>query len=60
MKQPDTFPSFHAQGPQGLIDSLAKITESDIVIGIFWKSLGTLVNAAETGTEHEFNIAYNS
>jgi hypothetical protein len=31
----DTYPGFHADGPQALIDSLLNIEDCDILIGIF-------------------------
>src|SRR5215472_9875609 len=33
----DTYPGFHPEGPQGLIDTKLHIEDSDVVIGIFWK-----------------------
>jgi len=56
----DAFPSFHPEGPQGLIDSRLLIQECDIFIGIFWKRFGTPVTDAKSGTEHEFNLAYQA
>ena len=56
----DTYPGFHPSGPQGLIDPILRIDESDIVIGIFWKHFGTATAGAESGTEHEFEMAYQS
>jgi hypothetical protein len=56
----DVSPGFHAKGPQGWIDSILRIEDSDILIGIFWKRFGTPVQDANSGTEHEFNIAYNA
>ena len=53
----DAYPGFHAEGPQGLIDRILKIDDSDVVIGIFWKRLGTPTPSGETGTEHELNLA---
>jgi hypothetical protein len=43
-----------------LIDSLLRIEDSDILIGIFWKRFGTPVEGAKSGTEHEFQEAYNA
>lgn len=54
----DAYPGFHADGPQGLIDPILKIEDCDLLVGIFWKRVGTNVNDSETGTEHEFNTAY--
>jgi HEAT repeat protein len=56
----DSFPGFHPEGPQGLIDSVLKIEDSDILIGIFWKRFGTRVMDANSGTEHEFLAAYEA
>jgi hypothetical protein len=54
----DAFPAFHPQGPQGHIDSLLRIEDSDLLIGIFWRRFGTPVAEAGSGTEHEFRTAY--
>ena len=57
----DSYPSFHKDGPQGKIDELAQINNMDIFVGIFWSKLGKkLPNSNETGTEHEFRLAYES
>ena len=56
----EAYPGFHPHGPQGLIDSVLRIEECDILIVIFWKRFGTLVEDGQTGTEHEFRIAYNA
>ncbi len=45
-------------GPQGLIDAILHIDDCDIFIGIFWKRFGTPVKDAQSGTEHEFKLAY--
>jgi hypothetical protein len=37
-----------------------RIEDCDILIGIFGKRFGTPVNDAESGTEHEFRVAYAS
>jgi hypothetical protein len=37
----DTHPSFHALGPQGLIDEVLEIESADLLIGILWHRLGT-------------------
>lgn len=54
----DTYPGFHPEGPQGLIDPILRIEDSDVVIGIFWKRFGTPVKDAGSGAEHEFKLAY--
>lgn len=58
----DAYPAFHLQGPQGIIDSLADITQSGILVVIFWSRFGSPIapGALETGTQHEFRIAYES
>ncbi len=56
----DSHPGFHIDGPQGLIDEVLNIKESDLLIGIFWKRFGTSVKDAGSGTEHEFFNAYDS
>ena len=56
----DVRPGFHADGPQGLVDQILHIEDSDILIGIFWKRFGTPVKDADSGTEHEFLKAYES
>jgi hypothetical protein len=48
----------HHDGPQGIIDPLLGIKESDILVGIFWKRFGTPVKDALSGTEHEIKTAY--
>ncbi|KAB8317666.1 NACHT domain-containing protein [Tolypothrix campylonemoides VB511288] len=56
----DTYPGFHPEGPQGLIDPILNIANCDILIGIFWKRFGTPTKDGQTGTEHEFQCAYES
>lgn len=56
----DTYPGFHIEGPQGLIDPILRIEDSEILIGIFWKRFGTATKDASSGTEHEFRIAYEA
>jgi hypothetical protein len=56
----DAFPGFHVDGPQGLIDPILRIDESDILVGIFWKRFGTPTANADSGTAHEFEIARKS
>lgn len=56
----DTYPGFHQDGPQGLIDSILEIENSDILIGIFWKRFGTPTRDAQSGTEHEFRVAHEA
>jgi tetratricopeptide (TPR) repeat protein len=56
----DTYAGFHIDGPQGLIDTVLKIEDCDIFIGIFWKKFGTPTKDGMTGTEHEFKKAYEA
>jgi TIR domain len=56
----DAYPGFHLEGPQGLIDPILRIADSDVVIGIFWKRFGTPTFEAGSGTEHEIQIAYEA
>jgi hypothetical protein len=56
----DTYPGFHIDGPQGLIDEILRIDQCDILIGIFWKRFGKTIKSGETGTEHEFMTAYDA
>jgi hypothetical protein len=59
----DAYPGFHLQGPQALIDSVLRIEDSDLLIGIFWKRFGTPTLDAQSGTdgtEHEFRTAYKA
>ena len=57
----DSYPGFHIDGPQGLIDPIIKIDDCDILICIFWKRFGTPTKKdGKTGTEHEFYKAYES
>jgi len=53
----DSYPGFHPEGPQGLIDPLLDIQDCDLLIGIFWSKMGTLTPSGKTGTEHEFHTA---
>jgi tetratricopeptide (TPR) repeat protein len=53
----DAYPGFHLAGPQGLIDDVLRIEESDIVIGIFWTRFGTPTRDADSGTEYELRKA---
>ena len=56
----DAYPGFHANGPQGLIDPILRIEDSDLFVGIFWKRFGTPTMGAESGTEYEFRRAYEA
>lgn len=56
----DAYPGFHPEGPQGLIDPILRIEDCAILVGIFWKRLGTPTKDGKSGTEHEFRLAYES
>src|SRR6516165_868372 len=56
----DTYPGFHADGPQGEIDKILRIDDCDLLIGIFWHRFGTPTMDAASGTEHEFRLAYQT
>ncbi|WP_245395679.1 HEAT repeat domain-containing protein [Anthocerotibacter panamensis] len=56
----DSYPGFHTDGPQGLIDPILCIENSNIFIGILWKRFGKPTKDGTTGTEHEFNTAYEA
>jgi small GTP-binding protein len=56
----DTYPGFHSDGPQGLIDPILNIADCDLLIGVFWKRFGTPTADGKTGTEHEFNLAHEA
>ncbi|MFN0087536.1 MAG: hypothetical protein ACKVX9_19255 [Blastocatellia bacterium] len=55
----DTFPGFHIDGPQGLVDEALAIDDCEIMVGIFWKRFGTPTKDAGSGTEHELLRAYD-
>ncbi|MDT5268339.1 MAG: hypothetical protein QOH49_525 [Acidobacteriota bacterium] len=56
----DAYPGLNENGPQGLLDPILRIPESDILIGIFWKRFGTPTAQAGSGTEHEISMAYEA
>jgi hypothetical protein len=56
----DTYPGFHADGPQGEIDTILRIDDCDLLIGIFWHRFGTPTMDASSGTEHEFRLAHQA
>jgi hypothetical protein len=56
----DSYPGFHEDGGQALIDSALRIEDSDIFIGILWKRFGSPVMSSDSGTEHEFQQAYET
>jgi tetratricopeptide (TPR) repeat protein len=58
----DARPGVHPAGPQGIVDEAIRPAEADLFIALFRCSLGTpdpLLNG-QTGTEHEFHIAYQA
>jgi GTPase SAR1 family protein len=55
-----SFPGFHPEGPQGLIDPILNIEDCEVFLGIFWRRFGTPAKGAGSGTEHEFQTAYQS
>ena len=56
----DSYPAFHVEGPQGQIDRILRIEDSDLLVGIFWKRFGTSTKGGTTGTEHEIRQAYDA
>jgi hypothetical protein len=56
----DAIPGLHLRGPQGQIDDSLRIENSDIVVGVFGRRLGTPVDDARSGTEHEIRSAISS
>jgi tetratricopeptide (TPR) repeat protein len=56
----DSYPGFHPEGPQGLIDPTLKIEDCDFLIAIFGKRFGKLVKDANSGTDHELRSAYKA
>ncbi|MHB8280260.1 MAG: right-handed parallel beta-helix repeat-containing protein [Candidatus Humimicrobiaceae bacterium] len=56
----DVYPSFHPEGPQGIIDGSLDIKNSDILIGIFYLRFGSPVKDSGSGTIHEIKQAIES
>jgi serine phosphatase RsbU (regulator of sigma subunit) len=56
----DSYPGFHPEGPQGLIDRILKIEDCDVLVGIFWKRFGSPTKTAASGTAHELALAYKA
>jgi hypothetical protein len=56
----NTYPSFNADGPQCGIDPILNIEQCDLLIGLFWHRFGTPTADADSGTEHEFRLAYGA
>ena len=53
-------PGFNREGRQRRIDEALGIEKADLFIGIMWKIFGTPVHDAESGTEHEFKVAFDA
>ena len=53
-------PGLHNRGAQGRIDESLQIDHSDIVVGVFGQRMGTPVDDAASGTEHELKCAIES
>ncbi len=56
----DSRPGFNPMGPQGLIDKVLGIAQCDLFVGIFWNRIGSATKFGKTGTEHEFETAYQA
>ena len=55
----DLIPSIELT-PQQVVNDQAEIDDSDIFLGVLWNRFGTQTDRAESGTEEEFRIAYDS
>jgi hypothetical protein len=53
----DVYPAFHHDGPQDHIDKVLKPEQADILLGVFWKKLGSAGTDGKSGTEHEVRTA---
>jgi hypothetical protein len=53
----DAFPGLHMDGAQGICDSVLRIEDCDVLVGIFWSRFGTPTTDGMTGTEHEIQKA---
>ena len=53
----DVVPGAHAESVQDLIESQLRFDDCEIVIGIFWKKLGSPVPGAPSGSARELRIA---
>lgn len=56
----DSRPGFNPMGPQGLIDKILRVAQCDLFVGIFWNRIGSVTKFGKTGTEHEFQRAYQA
>lgn len=52
-------PSLNGNAVQEVIESMIKPSDCEIVIGIFWKRLGTPTNGYNSGSEYEIKSAVN-
>jgi hypothetical protein len=52
----DVPPGLHERGGQGQIESTLDFADCDVLIGIFWKRLGTPVLGDKSGTEREIRL----
>jgi hypothetical protein len=53
----DAYPGFAAGGPQAVIDGQLPVEDCDVVIGIFWRRLGTPTPRAASGSASEIERA---
>jgi hypothetical protein len=53
----DSYPGFHLDGPQGIVDDVLEIEGAWVLIGIFWTRFGAPTSDGKTGTEHEIDKA---
>lgn len=56
----DVVPGAHAESAQRLIEEQLRFDDCDIVIGIFWRKLGTPVLGAPSGSASEILIAHDA
>jgi hypothetical protein len=57
----DAYPALHLEGAQGVIDSDLKIEDCDVLVAIFWKSIGRPYRDGRvSNTEHEIETAYDA
>lgn len=55
-----TYPGVAAGGPQAVIDEQMRVEDCDVVIGIFWRRLGTPTPTAPSGSASEIDRACES
>jgi hypothetical protein len=56
----DVGPAYHPEGPQSLIESRLEIADCDILIGIFWKRFGEVVEHPYSRTAREIRAALDA